>query len=65
MPISRKVADSTVFRPNLSPIRPKAMPPKGRARKPTAKVAIEAKVAVVGLLAGKNSLPKTSAAIEA
>lgn len=49
------------LRPKRSPKWPKMIPPRGRAMKPTAKVAKAASVPTAGEASGKNSAPSTRA----
>lgn len=60
--MSSRVMTSDTRRPSLSPMWPNRIPPIGRTRKATAKVAKAAEVSASGSLLGKNSGPKTSAA---
>ena len=53
---------SIFLRPTRSPKWPNTMPPMGRARKPTPRVAKESSAPMSGLVFGKNNLGKTSAA---
>ncbi len=62
-PIMMRVITRVVLRPMRSPRWPKMMPPRGRAMKPDQSVAKDSRVATPGSMsAGKNTLPKTSAA---
>ncbi len=61
-PIRVSARTSIGLRPFLSPSWPATMPPIGRARKPTAKVAKAARTPAVELPAGKYRSPRTSAA---
>lgn len=49
------------LRPTLSPMGPKNMPPRGRTRKATAKVAKEERSWVVSLPDGKKTWPRVAA----
>ena len=62
MPISSSVMTSDTRRPSLSPMCPKMMPPSGRTRNATAKVANAAAVSARGSPLGKKRGPNTSAA---
>ncbi len=55
------VSARTFLRPSLSPIGPKNMPPSGRTRKATAKVANEERSWVVSFPEGKNTCPMVTA----
>ena len=52
---------STVFRPTRSPTIPQTMPPTGRRKNPTAKVANDASWATTGSFDEKNTAGKTAA----
>lgn len=51
----------TFLRPILSPMGPKNMPPRGRTRKATAKVAKEERSWVVSFPDGKKTWPRVAA----
>ena len=53
---------SIFLRPTRSPKWPNTTPPTGRARNPTPRVAKDSSAPMSGLVLGKNSLGKTSAA---
>lgn len=55
------VSARTFLRPILSPIGPKTMPPRGRTRKATAKVANEERSWVVSFPDGKKTWPRVTA----
>ena len=55
------VSASTFLRPILSPIGPKTMPPSGRTRKATAKVAKEDSSCAVSLPERKKTRPMVPA----
>ena len=61
-PMISREAISMDLRPSRSPQCPNRMAPSGRAMKPTAKVASEARIPAVGENDGKNTFPNTSAA---
>lgn len=61
-PMRTIVQISAVLRPARSPRCPKIAAPRGRARKPTKYVEKASSTPVTGLLFGKNSSGKTSAA---
>ncbi len=61
MAISSIVMASTLLRPMRSPRGPKNMPPMGRMRKATAKVASEDISRTVSFPEGKNTLPIVTA----
>jgi hypothetical protein len=55
------VRASTFLRPMRSPMGPKTMPPSGRIRKATAKVAKEDSSCAVSFPEGKNTWPMVTA----
>lgn len=55
------VSASTFLRPILSPMGPKTMPPTGRTRKATAKVAKDESNWTVELSDGKKTCPSVAA----
>ena len=61
-PMSSRVETRVALRPILSPQCPKIAAPTGRAAKPTAYVANDARTPAYALAPGKNSFGKTSAA---
>ena len=61
-PTIANVQINVILRPTLSPKWPKTMPPSGRDRKPTPKVANAAIKPIKGSLSGKNRGAKTSPA---
>lgn len=63
IPIIQTVIISIRLRPRRSPKWPKIIPPSGRKRNPTPKVANAARVPIAGLICGKNSRLNTSAAV--
>ena len=64
-PISMTVAVSAFFRPSRSATMPPSRPPRGRMKKPTAKIAMALSSGTTGSpVLGKNWLEKYSASME-